>query len=229
MRDNFNFLKFSETITDIILLPNEAKEKKYPFIVVNTDNNRGLYVKKLESMMSKYRLIPFDGVKIRDIRTSDLIIFGGNVQYDYKIEMNYVKLHALAGKKFKVFDIVDDFDKIVRRLETYCKYNKVRCKCFESYYDRPCCSDIIEVRLVEEKPKKKVICPFRKTKKTLVDIYDKPDISVDKVTVFDNWVKIGWNQYDIYVDLLRKEFITLEDGEKLYVKTDRFGRRYLAQ
>jgi hypothetical protein len=137
--------------------------------------------------------------------------------------MNYVTLNALMGRDVKVYDLVEDYDRIIRRLVTYCKNNGIKRKCL--YRD----DDInIRVKLVTDEPKKKCFCPCKKAEKVLVNVYRKPDLKVEKITVHANWVKIGYNQYDIFVDLLGNEFIELEDGDKLFVKEDRFGRRYLA-
>jgi hypothetical protein len=233
MKQNFAFATFSKTISGIISLPLSAKEKKNPFIIVNTDNDHGLYVKKLEKEIDKYKGLKLSdsSADLYDIEKNNLIVFGDSHKYDYRIEMNEITLTALTGKDVRVYDIVDDFDRIVRRLSTYCKNNGIKRK--NAYRDE-CCVNL-RVNVVEEP---KVICPLAarkyrvyeepKVKKTLVNVYSKPNVSVEKITVHSNWVKIGWNQYDIFVDLFGNEFITLEDGDKLFVKEDRFGRRYLA-
>ena len=234
MKNQFAFLQLTNTITGIISLPMEAKLKKNPFVIVNTDNNRGLYVKKLEQEIAKYKNLSSENgeTKFHDIQTSNLIVFGDSPKFDYRTEMNYITLNSLVGKDVKVFDLVDDYSSIVRRLATYCKNNGV--KRLVKYRDDED-SLTIRINIREEEPKKKVICPCvfgrcaaPKAEKTLVNVYSKPDVKVEKITVHSNWVKVGYNQYDIYVDLFGSEFIVLEDGDKLFVKEDRFGRRYLA-
>jgi len=240
MKTNFAFLKVSEVIEGVILLPAEAKEKKNPFIIVNTDNDRGLYVRKLEQEIAKYKgLVSADNdPKFTSIETKDLIIFGDSKNFDYRIEdMKYITLNSLMGRDVKVYDLVADYPKIVKRLVTYCKNNGIKRKA--AYRDE----DVtVRVNLVVEEPawttrirtqaneclllaaKRFVAAPVTKT---LVNVYSKPDVSVEKITVHTNWVKIGYNQYDIFVDLFGGEFIVLEDGQKMFVKTDRFGHRYL--
>ena len=232
MKNNFAFLQLSEVITGVITLPVEAKEKKNPFIIVNTDNDRGLYIRKLEQEIAKYKnLVSADNdPKFTSIETKDLIVFGDSKNFDYRIkDMNYITLNTLMGRDVKVYDLVGDYPKIVRRLATYCKNNGIKRKA--AYRDEEL---NLRVNLVVEEPRR-TGCPlFRgqyvspKVERTLVNIYSKPDVSVEKVTVHSNWVKIGYNQYDIFVDLFGGEFIVLEDGQKMFVKTDRFGRRYLA-
>ena len=53
--------------------------------------------------------------------------------------------------------------------------------------------------------------------------------SVDVINIHHNWVKIGYNQYDILLDTFGREHIELDAGEIVFVKEDRYGRKYLAQ
>lgn len=230
MKNSFAFLSLSTHIEGIISLPIEAKEKKNPFIIVNTDNDRGLYIKALEQEIAKYKnLKSADGdKKFYDIESKNLIVFGDSPKFDYRIEMNNITLLSLMGKDVKVYDLVEDYSKIVRRLATYAKNNGVKKL---SRYRNEDFSTRMSCICVEEKSK--VVCPLLRnvcptTTKVLVNVYSQPDLSVEKITVHHNWVKIGYRQYDIYVDLFGNETIFLEDGTKMYVKTDRFGRRYLA-
>jgi hypothetical protein len=227
MRNNFSFIQLSEVITGVISLPATAKEKKNPFIIVNSDDDRGLYIVKLEKEIAKYKNVKSETgeTKFHEIQTNDLIVFGDSINFDYRTEMNYVTLISLAkAKDVKVYDLITDFNKITRRLATYCKNNGLKRK--NAYRDD------VEVRFninVVEEPKRFVcpqVCPL--AKRTLVNVYQQtPDVKVEQITVHHNWVKIGWNQYDIMVDLCGNELIVLEDGTKMFVKTDRFGRRYL--
>ena len=92
MRNNFNFLSLTETIKGIITLPTESKEKKYPFIIVNTDNDRGLYIRKLELELAKYKGLQQAGRSssgFHGIKTNDLIVFGDSLKYDYRIESSF--------------------------------------------------------------------------------------------------------------------------------------------
>src|SRR4030042_6975237 len=191
MRNQFSFIQFSDNISRIISLPDEGKDKKNPFIIVNTDDDRGLYVKKLEREIAKYNeLIQDDSQRsLRGISTNDLVIFGDNRKYDYRVDMNYVILNTFRGKKTKVFDMITDFDDIVQELEVYCKLNGVKRRNLVRKYG--CCLGNLRSRFVEEP--KKVICPFaarayEPTRKTLVNVYSKPDVTVEKITVHSNWV-----------------------------------------
>lgn len=235
MKNNFAFIQLSDVISGVVLLPREAKEKKNPFIIINTDNDRGLYVQKLEQEIAKYKgLKSADGEsKFYDIETSNMIVFGNNPNFDYKIDMNYITLNSLLGRNVKVYDIVDDYPNIVRRLATYCKNNGNKRK----YVYRDEDVNIrFNVRIADE-PKRScpVTCPLLErryaapvVKRTLVNVCPCPDTTVEKITVHANWVKIGYHQYDILVDLCGNESIFLEDGTQLSVNEDRFGRRYLA-
>jgi len=230
MRNNYSFLQLSDTITQIALLPIEVKEKKKPFVIVNTDDDRGLYVKALEKEIAKYKNIKSETGEslFLDVETGNLIIFGDSTNFDYRVNMNYVTLVSLAGKKdLKVYNLVEDFNKITRRLSTYCRNNGIKRRV--AYR---CSEPTVRFNVINTNP---TVCPQTcpllaslQPTKTLVNVYQKPNLSLEEITVHAYWVKIGYNQYDIWVDLCGNEFIILEDGEKLFVKTDRFGRRYLS-
>jgi len=234
VRNQFAFLQLSDSIEGIVLLPQEVKEKKSPFIIVNTDCDRGLYIKKLELEIAKYKgLKSADGeTKFHGISTSELIVFGDNLNYDYRVDMNYLILNTLKGRDVQVFDLVDDYSKIVKKLANYCTGNGIKRKAAYREFDL---NLRFNIGLAEEP--KKSCCPFFRSKhetpkveRALVNIYadETPSWKVEDVTVHTNWVKIGYNSYDILVNLYGEEFILLEDGQKMFVKTDRFGRRYLA-
>jgi hypothetical protein len=231
---------FANSIKGIII-SSVKMEKKNPFIIVNTDSNRGLYLKKFVQELKKYRNLVQapDDVDLRDLDFGELIVFGDGQKYDYRVEMEYYLLNTLVGKNVKVFDLVDDYDSIVRRLQRYCENNNIRRIARQS---EDVCKVKINITVTEEDaPKKKTSwCPFFQEKKdvkkksvkypkALVNVYEqeKPAEILEKVTVHSNWVKIGWNSYDIYLDRWNNEFISLEDGTKFFVKTDRFGKRYL--
>jgi len=241
MKNQFAFLPLSNVISNVVLLPKGAKEKKSPFVIVNTDNDRGLYIKNLEKEIAKYKnLVSADGERLfHEIETTNLIVFGDNPNFDYRIDMEYLMLHPLVGRNVKVYDLVEDYSKIVRRLSTYCRGNGIKRKV--AYRDDDYALECRVVRAPKLNWASRIkqqaeACPLLTTKrfltrpltKTLVNVYSKPDINVEKITVHAYWVKIGYNSYDIFVDLSGNEFIALEDGQKLFVETDRFGRRYLA-
>jgi hypothetical protein len=240
MKNQFAFLQLSDNISGIAILTGEAKEKKNPFVIVNTDNDRGLYIKNLEKEIAKYKNLKSEtgDTRFSDIETSNLIVFGDSPNFDYRIDMNYTTIISLTGKKdVKVYDLVEDYSKIVRRLSTYCKNNGNKRKFayrnedvnlrvnINVHEERPACS-------VWQQRQTKVECPLlANAKRTLINVYSqpKPEVKLEEITVFAYWVKIGYKQYDILVDLNdASECIILEDGQKLLVKEDRFGRRYLA-
>jgi hypothetical protein len=117
---------------------------------------------------------------------------------------------------------MNDFGKIIKKLKAYVNDNV--------------CSDEEEYIIIEEKePKTKTFnveinigVPKRSPKYRANIAVLRPEIQAEKVTVFNNWVKVGYNQYDIYLDLFGNEFIYVE-GEKFFINKDRYGRKYLVK
>lgn len=228
MKNYLILSELAETFTKVIFRNSKPErknekvhsEKEYPFVVLNTDNDYGFYVRCLVKEIQKLGTLtqipkPFRVKSLKNINTGDLIVFGdsnGLLDYDYRVETNAKKLEHLDGRKWKAYDLVNDYEKVVKRLRKYAQAN------FGSVDE----SDTeIEINV-------NVNVPTDTTSyKTIIGVA-YPRISKEKVTIFDNWVKIGYNQYDIFVDLLGNEMIYV-DGYKFFIKEDRFGRKYLSQ
>jgi hypothetical protein len=234
MKNYLSLSNLSEPVARIISAcscKSKAKQvsKEMPFVVLNSDADCGFYVRRLIKEISRFDLLEQPKVlrkkSLKGIETGDLIVFGdtqGTVNYDYRVETEAAKLDHLDGRKFKVYDLINDFDKVIKRLKRFAEENdgeeyllvkeNKKCKCEENVSE-------ININLnVHNRIPKSV---------THVAILRK-EINEEKVTIFDNWVKVGYNQYDIYVDLFGKEFIYVS-GSKFYVKEDRFGRKYLTK
>lgn len=223
-----NYLILSESLETfarvIGLKPNseskKTKEKEYPFVVLNTDNDYGFYVRRLvEEIKSVGELSQIPKVlrikSLKEIKTGDLIVFGdsnGLIDYDFRIETNAKRLEHLDGRKYKVYDLIKDFNKVIDRLHKYAEAN----------------FNLGSKEETEVEINVNVNVPLDRTNyKSIVGV-SYPYVNKEKVTIFDNWVKIGYNQYDIFVDLFGNEMIYV-DGYKFFVKEDRFGRKYLSQ
>lgn len=225
-----NYLKLSslsEAITRII--PSEFKsnakkvKKELPFVVLNSDNDYGFYVKRLVRELQRYDLIEQPKVlrkkSLKNIESGDIIVFGdnlGSIDYDYRVETNARNLDHLDGRTFKAYDLINDFDKVIKRLRKYVAENSEEHLLVKDNDDSVSVTNIeVEVNVSAKRPK--YVTP-------VALLLNK--VSEEKVTIFDNWVKIGYNQYDIYVDLFGREFIYV-DGRKFQIEEDRLGRKYL--
>jgi len=225
-----------------------GNDKKKPFIVVNTDYNYGLFVKTLVSRAKELGLAAQSGLfqqkAISSIKTNELIVFGDAslfCNFDYRVETDIQSIASLDSRKWKVYDLTTEFDKVLRRLEDYAKANKKVCN------NTPTIEIEISVERAVRAPKTspcpKAACPFlqglcipRATtgiKKSdynrfqdFVSFTTPKPAQIKDVAVHHNWVKIGYDQYDIILDAYGREHIVHESGT-FFIKEDRFGRRYL--
>lgn len=229
MKNYLSLSNLSEKITQIVPCVKSkfsSKVKKaFPFVILNTDHDNGFYVKRLIKEIKKYsELTEMPKVlrkkSLKNIETHDLIVFGdnlGTINYDYRVETNPNSLDHLDGRVFKVYDIKEDFDKILKRLKKYVNENNNNELYLVEEEDVKVSEVIISVNEVKHTPKVRIPLAILRN-----------NVSQEKVTIFDSWVKVGYNQYDIFVDLLGNEVVYI-DGHKFYIKEDRFGRRYLSK
>lgn len=237
MKNYLSVSNLSTAISRIVPCLSEKKERKVkkvvPFVVLNSDNDYGFYVKRLVREISKYpelreqpKILRHKALK--SIETGDLIVFGdavGNIDYDYRVETNAKNLDHLDGRKFKVYDLINDFTEVLKRLRKYVEENsgeETRFECSSEgirriKYEERTSPVRIEIELNVQKKRPSYVSPFL--------VVREKDCN-EKVTIFDNWVKVGYNQYDIYVDLFGREIVYIK-GQKFFIATDRFGRRYL--
>lgn len=228
-----NYLKLSsvsEIFTNIIPLSSYGKgkttSKEKPFVILNTDLDNGLYIRRLVEQIKNYEVLNEQPKVLRkrslkNIKTGDLILFGdmlGSVNYDYRVETDAKSLDHIDGRRFKVYDLITDFTKVIKRLEKYVEENYLSGKVldiFEDEEDVKVTNININVNTLNRRPS--YVTPIAIL---------KPVVKEEKVTIFDNWVKIGYNQYDIMCNLFGDEFIYVS-GNKYFIKSDRFGRKYL--
>ena len=231
MKNYLRLSNFTETVSRILPMTHSSKTKKVakamPFVVLNSDADYGFYVARLAKEINKLGLTEQPKVlrckSLKNIEEGNLIVFGdtiGSVDYDYRVETDSRKLDHLDGRKFKAYDLKSDFDKVIKRLKKYSSENS------EDYLlvvedddnSEVSVNEInINVNLHNKRPLSVTPISF---------IHEA--ISEEKVHIFDNWVKIGYNQFDIYVDWFGKEFIYV-DGNKFWIKEDRHGRKYLTK
>jgi len=227
-----NYLKLSnlsnavERIIPCLSSNNKSKKvkKEKSFVVLNSDNNDGFYVRRLTKEINRFGLKEQPKIlrkrSLKNIYKGDLIVFGdcnGTIDYDYRVETNVDNLDHLDGRQFKAYDLINDFDKILKRLGKYVAANDERYIAVDDE-DEPRVTEInVDVTVSKKHPKSYV---------PLAILLN--DVCEEKVTIFDNWVKVGYNQYDIYVDFFGNEFVYI-GGNKYFVKEDLWGRKYLTK
>ena len=130
MKNNTAFLKLSNlvpnNVTRIISRPVAKRIKKSkkikPFLIVNTDNSFGLYAQQLLKELKKYSFEQqpyYKNKKLNKLRTNDIIVFGDSNDFDFRIETNVNTFEDFDDGNFVVYDLVNNFAKILKRLEEY--------------------------------------------------------------------------------------------------------------
>ena len=235
----------------VYVLPNSnicrsvSKNKKKPFIILNTDHNYGPFVKTIVKLAKQYGLTEqlglFRDKSIKSIKTNELIVFGDTsnfANFDYRVETDPMSFRDFDNRVWKVYNLTAEFSKIQARLAQYAKENY---GCTSNVPSREQDVNVgitidIEVTAPRLKKNKPAItnCPHRcpllqqDNLSSIFSPYQQPVVSVEDVRIHSYWVKIGYRQYDIMVDTFGNEYIIIEDGSIYQIKEDRFGRKYLA-
>jgi hypothetical protein len=204
-------------------------KKENAFVVLNSDNDYGFYMRRLAKELERYpELSEIPKIlrtrSLKNIETGNLIVFGdatGGIDYDYRVEKDAKNLDHLDGRRFKAYDIINDFDKVIKKLKAYADDNNSADEIYLAVGKKAKKVETFDVEINVNVHKGHPI--YRANIAVL-----RPEILAQKVTVFNNWVKVGYNQYDIYCDLFGNEFIYV-DGVKFFVEQDRYGRKYLAK
>lgn len=193
-----------------------------PFIVINSDRDNGYYITRLLKKIRKYGLEEFaadDDVSLRTIEPEDILIFGESVEgaYDVRVSDDYTDVDGLDARRFKeknVLDLVDDFDKVMKMVD--------------QYEERPCRNRKGRNSSSRRTP---LTFPVYAVVGDDFDVVCRPVVECwtkKKITIFNNWVKVGTDVYDIYVDLFGNEFIKYK-GTKLFIHTNWVGQKYLSE
>jgi hypothetical protein len=199
--------------------------KKHGFGVVVTElGNSMKYLKSLQREIRKYPLLLeqsqewWGGKKVSKAAFNDAIIFGDapqNFTYDYRLgTLQDVQESGVT----RIYDLVVDFQRIQSALKKYYTANYGGDYFFPQHHF-PCCRP----------PRKKRTSSTSVRMTTTVNInrpvQKRKKSKLDKVSVFNNYVKVGFNQYDIFLtSRKRKEFVII-DGHKFWVKADVLGNR----
>lgn len=204
MTTNFNiFAELTAVInTATTKLPNE--------FAISVDDQGKSYTRSLVSLLKEYITVDSDTVK--NTTFGDVILFKNN-------NVKLVNIFEAAFNNVPILSLVKDYIKVERYVTNF----------FENVYIAP------------KKANACTFCPIANLcglniGKFCIDkpinhsdnriIYDGSVISVDeKVQIMYNFVKIGYDQYDI-VNFFGRQFVDLE-GTTYEIKTDRRGRKFL--
>lgn len=205
--------------------------KDLPFLVINTDKQNGRYVKDLAKLVRANGLTArFDDDDFSQVENLGGVVFVKNQSYDYYF-ISANRLYANAAELQKelkhTYDLVEDEAEIKHVLKNTYALSQSK-KQPSINIDRAIINaanslsrtrvSSLEIGITVEQPRR-----------PLEYLLDRSDIyKVEAITIYADYVKIGFNTYDIWVDMLGREFILHPDAGKLFVKKDRFGRQYLA-
>ena len=195
-------------------------KKQESFIIVNTDNSGGLYIHNVVNTLVNSGLqqqdIRFGSKRAKGIKLLDAIVVGdceAAFDYDFRVvkKKHLDTLDELDGRTFKVYNVVDDYEKVLNKIKAYIKANCIgeykhhkQRGCFgrrQKVQQVPFCREPEQVNIKvnvkyneEPKPvfKKRDYCSAKR-----VD----PIRYNEKATFFSDWVKIGMHQFDIEYDV----------------------------
>lgn len=209
---------FNEMISSIF---KTGKEKKPILFVVNTDENYGLYVKKLVRLTNKLGLVVKSKAALKHIVSGDILVFGDSHlfkdDFDYRVLRNPELLDTAIyeAESVEAFDLVKEFDEVLEAIQNLYPQKVVQNKKGNTAFVT--LGDVFGQRTRTCRPE-----PQHTIVLLNYEEYDDED-----VTIHDTFVKIGYNQYDIWVeDGTGREFIEV-NGNRRYILVDRFGQKYL--
>lgn len=169
---------------------------------INVDDRGQLYLKSLIEMMKKN--ISVNNNTVKKVKYGDIIVFADN---DVTREDNY---REVVRRGIPILSLVTEYDKVEKAVKNFFKnvYKPVKIN--------PCVGC----------PMFGLCAELQKAESKSNIIYNGEYISVDeKVSIFYNFVKVGYDQYDIY-EVFGSKFVDIED-EVFQVKTDRCGKKFL--
>ena len=206
--------------------------KKHGFGIVNSE--RGSSQRYLAALVTEIKRLPWFGQQAKGLRYTnsitravlgDGIIFGDaprNFSYDYRVVDHLTDLQVPGTR---IYDLVKDFRKILNALKKYYNANYAG-----PHYSSRC--NPLGLKDIFECPIQKRSSGVGQVKVNLnVNINRTPikkrKANVSKVRIFNNCVKVGFNQFDIFLtEKKHKEFVVI-DNQKFWIKADVLGHRRL--
>lgn len=201
--------------------------KKYKFaILIDEPGKEKLYLKRLITLLREdYPFLKEEcritrEKQINKAKLGDLVVFGTHSRFDFttisksEFEEEYDHLD--------VYGLQQEFSKVKQQLKKYIRSRHnytVDCDLTKYAYvyeeEEDCSDNIIVVKTRKQKPVKKVKKSTRV--KTLV---------LDDVRVFHEYVQVGWDNFDIYLDAHGDEFIVV-DGNVYFIERNSMGKGWL--
>jgi hypothetical protein len=209
--------------------PKASKKSSFGVLVTDPTSSRFI-VKELLKEINKYPKLKEQSKyfwakkSVSKVKSGEVVIFGDaptSFNYDYRIESDLS--HEYSGK-IRIYDLVQEFAEVKNALKNYYKANYPAKHGYEILSN--CC--------ITNTPKPVVRLPKPKvTVSVEVNIAAKPvkkekKAKWQRVQVFHNYVKVGFDQFDILVDNKGKEYVII-DNELFRIKVDSCGSKYLQE
>jgi hypothetical protein len=183
-----NFNIFATMLANILDIEPKMPEK----FAVYVDDKGRMYKDALVKVIGKY--VNTNSNTIKNTKIGSVIIFGNN---DIVLAYKYDAIEA----GLRTMSLSEEFEQIVKYIENYFEniYNPIPKACQNCPLATLCgiCTKNINVNNTKHSNVNKII-------------FDGDFISMDeKVSIFNNFVKVGYDQYDI-TDLFGKEVVEIE-------------------
>ena len=219
-------------------------KKRESFIIVNNDNVGGVYIHNVVNTLVNSGLqqqdLRFGGKHVEKIKLFDAIVVGdcdSTFDYDFRIvkHKHQKVLETLDGRSFKVYDVVRDYEKVLKKIKAYAKNNRIG----EYKYQKSRCPSICPFRrnVRNTEPTQQLNLTIKCKEKKPQPVFAArnapafhrvdPTRTTEKATFFSDWVKIGMHQFDYEYDCLGNQYIEDSARNKYYIGEDRCGRRHL--
>jgi hypothetical protein len=167
--------------------------------------------------------------RVAAARKDEVILFGSSNKYDFKVISS--KVYEDSFENYPLFFLSEDWTQVKNRLAKFASANYP-----EQYFidDRPycCVPDIVYVDndrdwedifvVTSTSSRKKKVAPVRRTK-----VVSSSKLQADKISVFHNFVKVGWDVYDIYLNEDDEEYVKI-DGNVYWIDRDSRGKGKLS-
>lgn len=187
-----------------------SKKKAFGVFVTEPRMMNKRYIKSLLKEVAKYPKLQeaskafWNATSISKAQFGDTIIFGDAPEgfvYDIRVEKDLNFAQAICKDK-RVYDLIGEWSNVKKAISKYYTSNYPTKRSTSS----PCVNVTVKVNVNTT--------PIKRQK------------SWEKVTIFHNFVKVGFDQFDILVDKKEKKYVIIDD-DLFRIKRDIFGNKVL--
>jgi len=209
-------VNLSDILTSILISKDKKKEEPKEFVVKMNDSVPGIYTNSILNVIKKNTNIDEEVLE-----TNDYLVFKKNGDID--ITDDYTEIY-----NYKLFYLIQDYSKVESAIEAFFKNNKKEVKCpllnicpdHNNFHGCNICEHSRNQQSNKKVETKKDFCSNNKK------IYDGQFVTAkEKVRIFYNFVKIGYDTYDI-TTIGNEEYVNIE-GDLYTVNTNFLGQDFI--